>query len=106
MPRISSDRMDFANQYATVAASQTAQVMGGGLVGDYISSITIIPATTSPGNVLLLDGATSITVFVGGATSVSDLTPRTIQLGMNSITGGWKITTGTNVSCIVRGKFN
>jgi hypothetical protein len=95
-----------AGEYETVAASQTAQVLGAtGAAGDYISGILAIPATTSPGNVLLLDGATSITVFAGGATSVSNLVPFFIPLGMISISGGWKITTGAAVSCIGIGNF-
>ena len=95
-----------AGEYETVAASQTAQALGAtGATGDYIAGILVIPATTSPGNVLLLDNATSITVFVGGATSVSNLVPFFIPLGMISVSGAWKITTGTNVSCIGIGNF-
>lgn len=93
-------------EYETVAASQTAQVLGAtGATGDVIDGILVIPATTSPGNVLLLDGATSITVFVGGATSVSNLVPFMIPLGLVSKNGAWKLTTGANVSCIGIGKF-
>ncbi len=63
-------------EYETVAASQTAQVLGGaGAVGDAIFGVLVIPATTSPGAVTLLDGATSIPIFTGGATSVADLKP-------------------------------
>jgi hypothetical protein len=92
--------------YETVAASQTAQVLGvGGSYGDYITGILVIPATTSPGAVALLDGATSINVFAGGATSVSSLVPFPIPLGMVSKNGPWKITTGANVSCIAVGNF-
>ena len=92
--------------YETVAASQTAQVLGvTGAVGDYISHITVIPATTTPGVVTLLDGATSIAVFVGGASSVSNLVPFTIMLGARSVSGAWKLTTGANVSCIAFGNF-
>ncbi len=76
-----------------------------GGAGDYISGILVIPATTSPGNVLLLDNATSITVFTGGAGSVTNLVPFFIPLGMISISGAWKITTGINVSCIGIGNF-
>lgn len=95
-----------AGEYETVAASQTAQVLGAtGGTGDYISGILVIPATTSPGNVLLLDNATSITVFTGGATSVSNLVPFFIPLGMISVSGAWKVTTGANVSCIGIGNF-
>lgn len=92
--------------YETVAASQTAQVLGvTGATGDYIDKVVIIPATTSPGNVLLLDNATSITIFTGGATSVADLKPIVVNLGMVSQSGAWKITTGSNVSAIGVGLF-
>jgi hypothetical protein len=95
-----------AGEYETVAASQTAQALGAtGATGDYISGILVIPATTSPGVVTLLDNATSIPVFVGGASSVSNLVPFFIPLGMISVSGAWKITTGANVSCIGIGNF-
>lgn len=96
----------FAGEYETVAASQTAQVLGPtGATGDYISGILVVPNSTSPGNVLLLDGATSITVFAGGASSVSNLVPFFIPLGLISVSGAWKITTGASVSCIGIGTF-
>lgn len=95
-----------AGEYETVAASQTAQVLGPtGAVGDFISGILVVPATTSPGAIVLLDGATSITVFTGGASSVSNLVPFFIPLGMISVNGAWKITTGATVSCIGIGNF-
>lgn len=95
-----------AGEYETVAASQTAQVMGPtGGSGDYIAGVLVVPATTSPGNVLLLDNATSITIFAGGANSVSNLIPFFIPLGIKSVSGAWKITTGANVSCIASGNF-
>lgn len=98
---------DISNaEYETVAASQTAQVLGAtGAAEDYISGVLVIPATTSPGNVLLLDNATSITVFTGGASSVTSLIPFFIPLGIKSVSGAWKLTTGTNVSCIGIGNF-
>lgn len=98
---------DISNaEYETVAASQTAQALGAtGATGDYISGLLVIPATTSPGVVTLLDNATSIPVFVGGATSVSNLVPFFIPLGMKSVSGAWKVTTGANVSVIGIGNF-
>lgn len=94
--------------YVTVAASQTATVLQSstGATGDYVSGVLVIPATTSPGNVLLLDNATSITIFTGGATSVTNLVPFFIPLGAVSRSGAWKLTTGTNVSCVAIGKFS
>lgn len=92
--------------YETVAASQTAQVMGtAGGVSDVISHILAVPASTSPGAITLIDGATSITVFAGGASSVTSLTPFAIPLGLKAATGPWKITTGANISCIIVGDF-
>lgn len=93
-------------EYETVAASQTAQVLGAsGATGDYIAGLLVIPATTSPGNVILLDNATSITVFTGGASSVSNLVPFFIPLGIKSVSGAWKVTTGSSVSVIASGNF-
>lgn len=94
--------------YVAVAASATATVLqsSAGATGDYISGILVIPATTSPGNVLLLDNATSMTVFAGGASSVSNLVPFFVPLGAVSRSGAWKITTGANVSIIAIGKFS
>jgi hypothetical protein len=98
---------DISNaEYETVAASQTAQALGAtGGTGDYISGLLVIPATTSPGLVTLLDNATSIPVFVGGSFSVSNLVPFFIPLGMKSVSGAWKVTTGANVSVIGIGNF-
>lgn len=93
--------------YETVAASQTAQVLGPtGAVGDYLKRLIIIPATTSPGNVLLLDNATSITIFAGGASSVTELKPIVVELDMFSVSGAWKLTTGASVSAIGVGVFS
>jgi hypothetical protein len=94
--------------YVTVAASQTAQVLQSatGATGDYVSGVLVIPASTSPGNVLLLDNVTSITIFTGGATSVSNLVPFFIPLGAVSRSGAWKLTTGSSVSCVAIGKFS
>lgn len=95
-----------SGEYETVAASQTAQTLGAtGGTGDYVAGVLVIPATTSPGNVILLDNATSITIFTGGTSSVSNLVPFYIPLGMYSVSGAWKITTGANVSCIGVGNF-
>lgn len=93
-------------EYETVAASQTAQVLGAtGATGDFIAGLIIIPATAIPGVVTLLDGATSIPLFVGGASSMADLRPFYLPLGLVSVSGAWKVTTGANVSAIGIGNF-
>lgn len=92
--------------YETVAASSTDQAMGTGAQGDYISHIIIIPASLTPGAVSIKDGAGGdITIFAGGASSVSNLVPFVVPLGMRSTSGAWKITTGANVSAIGVGNF-
>ncbi len=94
-------------EYETVAASQTDQPMGAtGATGDFLASVLIIPATTSPGAVSIKDGAGSaITIFTGGATSVADLKPFSVPIGAKSLAGAWKITTGAAVSAIGFGDF-
>lgn len=90
--------------YATVAASQTQSSVGS-RTGDILEGILVVPATTSPGNVIVVDGATSITVFTGGASSVGSLVPFYIPLGLKSTAGGFAITTGANVSVVVTGHW-
>lgn len=94
-------------EYETVAASQTTQTLGAtGAAGDYLVGLLVVPATTSPGNVQIKDGSNgAITVFTGGASSVSNLLPFYIPLGMRSVQGAWQVTTGTNVSVIGVGEF-
>ena len=97
-----------AGKYETVAASQTDQVLGAtGAAGNYLAGVLIVPATTSPGAVSIKDGAGSaIVVFTGGASSVSNLVPFFVPLGIVSTGGAWKITTGASVSAIGIGNFS
>lgn len=96
-----------AGDYETVAASQTDQTLGvTGGVGDVLVGILIVPATLVPGTVSIKDGSgAAITIFTGGADSVSNMVPFLIPLGIKSVSGAWKVTTGTNVSVIGMGKF-
>jgi len=98
---------NFHTHYETVAASQTDQALGPtGAAGDYLKSLIIVPATTSPGVVSIKDGSgSSVTVFTGGASSVTELRPMVVQLGLKSIAGAWSVTTGANVSVIAAGYF-
>ena len=93
--------------YETVAASQSDQALGAtGASNDYLHSLIIVPATTSPGAVSIKDGGGSaITVFTGGALSVTALTPMVVPLSMVSTAGAWSVTTGAAVSVIAVGDF-
>jgi len=99
------DMRNSGNQYETVAASQTAQVIGGtGAIGDYMARLIITPATVAPGVVTLIDNATTIIPWLGGTVG-TDLKPFVIEVGANSSSGAWKITTGANVSVVAVGMF-
>lgn len=94
----------YGTAYETVAASQTAQVLGAtGATGDFIQRVIIIPTTTGAGSVALLDNAISITIYNTG--TLVDLKPFTVELGLYSVSGAWKITTGANVAAIGVGYF-
>ena len=89
--------------YETVAASQTGQVLGlVGAAGDFIQRLIIRPATTTPGLVTILDGATSIPIMISGTTTIA---PIVVELNMYSVSGAWSVTTGANVSVIAVGVF-
>lgn len=91
-------------EYETVAASQTAQVLGAtGATGDYLSHVIIQPVTTGAGTVTILDNATVIFTFTTG--TLSDLRPIVVPIGCASVSGAWKITTGANVTAIGIGDF-
>lgn len=94
-------------EYETVAASQTNQVLGAtGALNDLLVAVMIIPASTSPGAVTIKDGSNAaITVFAGGASSVSNLVPFSVPLNIRSIQGAWQVTTGASVSAIGIGDF-
>ncbi len=98
---------DRPTEYETVAASATDQALGAaGAAGDYLSHLTIVPASTSPGAVAIKDGAgAAISVFAGGASSLSNLAPFAVPLGLKSRTGGWSVTTGASLSVVACGDF-
>ncbi len=94
-----------AGKYAAVAASSTATLGTTGASGDYLAGLVITPLTTSPGPIAIVDNVTTSTVFAGGASSVSNLVPFPIQLGIYSTSSSWKVLTSTNASVIAIGNF-
>ena len=106
MSQIRNNLVNLAGmEYETVAASQTAQVLGGaGATGDYLDSLVCVVATALTSSVTIIDGSTSIVVLpaaVGAGVGTI-----TIPLGLYSVTGPWKITTGAGVSVIAVGNFS
>jgi hypothetical protein len=96
--------------YKAVAASATATLFGTtGASGDYLDGVLIIPATAAAGVVSITDGSGSaITIFAGGGTTaLPTLAPFYVPIGAVSSggAGGWKVTTGANVSVIGVGNF-
>lgn len=97
--------------YATVPASQTDYPLSDGSsptdLMTFIAGLLIVPASTSPGAVTIKDGnsGTPITVFAGGANSVSNLVPFPVPLGILATSDGWLVTTGANVSVLASGSF-
>ena len=89
--------------YETVAASQTAQVLGtAGAVGDRIERLIISVATAATSTVTLIDNATSIVITAAN----TPIGVYTVDLGIYSVSGPWKITTGAGATVIAIGRFS
>ncbi len=88
--------------YETVAASQTAQVLGvTGAQGDYLGRLIVTVETAATGTVALLDGVTSIPITAAN----TPIGVYEINIGAKSATGPWKITTGAGATVIALGDF-
>jgi hypothetical protein len=92
----------FGTFYETVAASQTAQVLGvTGGVGDTLQRLIITVNTAASSTVALLDGATSYAIL-GANTPIGIYQ---IEIGAVSVNGAWKITTGAGATVFAVGNF-
>jgi len=90
-------------RYETIAASQTAQVLGTtGSVGDFISRLIITVGTAATSTVALLDSATSIPIMAAN----TPIGVYVVELGMRSVEGPWKVTTGAGVTVVAVGAFS
>ena len=88
--------------YETVAASQTAQVLGGaGAVGDYLHRIVVTVTTTGSSTLSVIDGSTTVLTMAAN----TPVGVYSLEINAASATGPWKITTGANVSAIAVGSF-
>jgi hypothetical protein len=102
---MSGVQRDYGYQYETVAASQTAQVLGGvGAAGDYLHSLIVTVNTALTSGVTLTDGVTNIVVVPANvATGVGVIV---IPVGAASLTSGWKVTTGAGATVLAVGIFS
>ena len=92
----------FGTFYETVAASQTAQVLGvTGGAGDTLQRLIITVGTALTGTVALLDGATSYAITAAS----TPIGVYQIEIGAVSVNGAWKITTGAGATVMAVGNF-
>ena len=91
-------------QYKTVAASQTAFVLGAtGAIGDYLDHVILQPTAITAGTVTILDNAIVIFTFTTG--TLADLKPIVLPISALSVSGAWKMTTGASVTATAFGNF-
>ena len=100
---MSGVQLPFGTTYETVAASQTAQVLGqSGAVGDTIIRLIVTVNTASTSTVTILDNSTSIAIMP----AVTPVGVYSIDLGVQSVSGPWKVTTGAGATVVAVGNFS
>ena len=94
------------SEYEVVEASQTDQMLGTtGAAGDSLESLLVIPTSTTVGAISIEDGSTNTVVYAGGTVG-ADLKPFPIPLfGIQTVNGGWEVTTGAGARVIAFGRF-
>ena len=89
--------------YETVAASQTAQVLGtAGAAGDYLHRIVVTVTAAATSTVSVIDGSTTI-LTVPANTAVGTYS---LDLEVAAATGPWKVTTGAGATVLAVGLFS
>lgn len=95
----------YGYQYETVAASQTAQVLGtAGAAGDYLHRLIVTVNTAATSSVSITDGAVTIPIVpavVGSGVGVIN-----VEINAASLVSGWKVTTGAGVTVVAVGQFS
>lgn len=93
------------DEYETVAASQTDQVLGAtGATGDYIEGVLCVVSTAATSQVQLKDGAGSAITILPNSVGAG-VGSYYVPLGLTSVAGAWKLTTAAGVSAIAMGDF-
>ena len=89
--------------YETVAAGQTAQVLGtNGAVNDYLHRIIVTVSATASSTVSIIDGSTTV-LDIPANTPVGVYS---LELNLNAVTGPWKVTTGAGAAVLAVGLFS
>jgi len=94
--------------YEHVAASQTAQVLGGaGAVGDYLHRLIITVNTALTSTVQIVDGtgAGVLTHTILPAAVGAGIGVYSVEINAVSANGAWKVTTGAGVEVMAVGIF-
>lgn len=91
--------------YTSIVANTAAGPLGAsGTIGDTLDFIWVFPVTTTPGAVSILDGA--VTVWTMSGATLFSTQPFVVPMNVRAKNaGGWKITTGANVSALGIGLF-
>lgn len=106
---MSGVQLPYEYQYEHVAASQTAQVLGGtGAVGDYLHRIICTVTTALTSSVQIVDGSGTgiLTHTVLPAAVGQGIGCYNIEINAISSNGAWKITTGAGVEVMAVGIFS
>jgi len=99
---MSAVALPYAVFYETVAASQTAQVLGvTGAKGDILKNLVITVTATATSTVTLLDGATSYPLVAAN----TPIGVYMLTFDAQSVSGAWKITTGAGATVFATGNF-
>lgn len=98
---------DIFAEYKPIAASLNDVVAGTtGAVGDYLSGYIVYPQTVGCGQVVVKDNAAVLGTFPGGGTSpLPSCIPFFIPVGVYSVNGPFRFTTGANVTVLPVGNF-
>lgn len=91
--------------YEAVAASQSDQVLGtAGAAGDVLGRLVINVTTTLAAAVTIKDGSSGAAITV--APVGTPVGVHTVELGIRSVNGGWRVTTPANCSVLAIGSFS
>ena len=94
--------------FQTIAAGSGDVKLGpNGAQGDILARLVIVPVNLAPGAVTIKDssGGGAIIILPGGAASLTELKPITVELLARSKAGAWHVNCGADVTAIAVGRF-